>query len=55
MDAIINALKRSEGNVAAAARDLGITPRMVRYKIQKLWIDYRKFFGAVRKSKTANV
>jgi Nif-specific regulatory protein len=48
-DAIIDALKRSEGNVAAAARDLGLTPRMVRYKILKLRIDYRKYFGAVRK------
>jgi Nif-specific regulatory protein len=44
-DAIIDALKRSEGNVSAAARDLGLTPRMVRYKIEKLRIDYRKFFG----------
>jgi Nif-specific regulatory protein len=53
-DAIIDALKRSEGNVAAAARDLGLTPRMVRYKIRKLRIDYRKFFGAVRKITPAN-
>jgi Nif-specific regulatory protein len=47
-DAIIDALKRFEGNVAAAARDLGITPRMVRYKIEKLGIDYRRFFGTPR-------
>jgi Nif-specific regulatory protein len=47
-DAIIDALKRSDGNVAAAARDLGITPRMVRYKIERLRIDYRKFFGLPR-------
>ncbi len=46
-DAIIDALKRSEGNVAAAARDLGLTARMVRYKIQKLGIDYRKFFSRI--------
>jgi Nif-specific regulatory protein len=46
-DAIIDALKRSEGNVSAAARDLGLTARMVRYKIQKLGIDYRKFFSRV--------
>jgi Nif-specific regulatory protein len=44
-DAIIDALKRSEGNVAAAARDLGLTARMVRYKIEKLGIDFRRFFG----------
>jgi Nif-specific regulatory protein len=44
-DAIIDALKRSEGNVSAAARDLGLTPRMVRYKIEKLRIDYRRFFS----------
>jgi Nif-specific regulatory protein len=48
-DAIIDALKRSEGNVAAAARDLGITPRMVRYKIEKLQIDYPKLFGSPRR------
>jgi Nif-specific regulatory protein len=44
-DAIIDALKRSEGNVAAAARDLGLTARMVRYKIKNLGIDYRKLFS----------
>jgi len=53
-DAIIDALKKSEGNVAAAARDLGLTPRMVRYKIEKLQIDYRKFFGSARKSGAAS-
>jgi len=50
-DAIIDALKQTEGNVAAAARNLGLTARMVRYKIKKLGIDYRKFFdGAFRKA-----
>jgi Nif-specific regulatory protein len=44
-DAIIDALKRSEGNVTAAARDLGLTPRMVRYKIVKLEIDYKELFS----------
>lgn len=44
-DAIIDALKQSEGNVAAAARELGLTARMVRYKIVKLGIDYRKYFS----------
>jgi hypothetical protein len=50
-DAIIDALKRSEGIVAAAARDLGITPRMVRYKIEMLRIDYPKRFGSPRRRK----
>jgi Nif-specific regulatory protein len=43
-DMIMDALKRSSGNVSAAARELGITPRMVRYKIDKLGIDYQRFF-----------
>jgi Nif-specific regulatory protein len=43
-DMIMDALKRSSGNVAAAARELGITARMVRYKIEKLGIDYQRFF-----------
>jgi Nif-specific regulatory protein len=42
---IIDALKRSRGNISAAARELGITARMVRYKIKKLDIDYQQFFG----------
>ena len=43
-DMIIDALKRTAGNMSAAARLLGITPRMVRYKLKKLNIDYQKFF-----------
>jgi len=43
-DMIIDALKRTDGNIAAAARDLGITSRMVRYKIQKLNIEYARLF-----------
>jgi Nif-specific regulatory protein len=39
-DMLIDALKSSQGNVSAAARQLGITPRMVRYKIKNLGIDY---------------
>ncbi len=35
-DCIVDALKRYHGNVTAAARELGITARMVRYKIQNL-------------------
>jgi len=33
-DMISDALKRSDGNIAAAARELGITSRMVRYKMK---------------------
>ncbi|HKI31426.1 MAG TPA: sigma 54-interacting transcriptional regulator [Gemmataceae bacterium] len=43
-DLITDALKRTGGNVSAAARELGITPRMVRYKIGNLHIDYRGLF-----------
>ena len=35
---VLDALKRHGGNAAAAARDLGITPRMVRYKAKHLGI-----------------
>ncbi len=38
-DMIVDALKRAEGNMAAAGRELGITPRMIRYKIKNLGID----------------
>ncbi len=43
-DMLMDALKTTHGNVAAAARHLGITPRMVRYKLRKLSIDYQRFF-----------
>jgi Nif-specific regulatory protein len=36
---ISESLKVTRGNVAAAARELGITPRILRYKIHKLGID----------------
>ncbi len=42
-DIIVDALKRSEGNMAEAARDLGSTPRIVRYKVSKLDIDWKRF------------
>jgi Nif-specific regulatory protein len=51
-DLIIDALKRHRGNVNAASRDLGITSRMVRYKIENLDIDYDKFFKKKRGKKT---
>lgn len=38
-DMITDAMKRAGGNVSAAARELGITARMVRYKIAKLGIE----------------
>ena len=39
---IVDALKSCHGSINAAARRLGITPRMVRYKM-KLRIDHRQF------------
>lgn len=45
-DMIVDSLKCSAGNVSAAARQLGITPRMVRYKIKRLEIDYRRLFDS---------
>jgi len=41
-DMIVDALKRTSGNMTAAARDLGITLRMVRYKISNLGIDVKR-------------
>jgi Nif-specific regulatory protein len=43
-DLIIDALKHSGGTVTKAARELGITPRMVRYKIKKMNINYSELF-----------
>lgn len=37
-DMLVDALKHVKGNMSAAARELGITPRMVRYKVQRLGI-----------------
>ncbi len=42
-DLIVDALKRTGGNLAAAARDLSTTSRIIRYKVQELSIDYRKY------------
>lgn len=36
---ILQALKQTKGNMAAAARHLGITPRIIRYKVRKLGIN----------------
>ena len=42
-DLIIDALKRCNGNLAAAARDLKTTARIIRYKASELGIDYRRY------------
>ncbi|MFI5380663.1 MAG: sigma 54-interacting transcriptional regulator [Tepidisphaerales bacterium] len=52
-DMITDALKRSGGSAAAAARELGITARIMRYKIRKLGIDYETLFGDARASQAA--
>jgi len=39
-DMISDALKRSAGNVSAAARELGSNERVLRYKIQKLGLKH---------------
>jgi Nif-specific regulatory protein len=43
---IVDALKMNGGNVAAAARTLGTTPRIMHYKISKLNINPRQHRGA---------
>ena len=40
-DLIIDVLKEHNGNINAASKELGITGRMVRYKIQNLGIDIK--------------
>jgi len=42
-DIIVDALKRTEGNMALAARDLGTTARVLRYKVNHLGVDYRLY------------
>jgi Nif-specific regulatory protein len=48
-DLIVDSLKRHKGTISAAARELGITERMVRHKIQKLEIDYDTLFRKRRR------
>lgn len=43
-DMIIDALRLTEGSIPRAADILGVTPRIVRYKIKNLGIDYARFF-----------
>ena len=40
---LLEALKAKNGNVCAVAREIGLTPRMVRYKLKNLKIDPRQF------------
>ncbi len=42
-DVLTDSLKRNSGNVSAVARELGITGRMVRYKLENLGINPHKF------------
>ena len=44
-DMISDTLKSCQGSVNMAAEQLGITPRMVRYKMKNLGIDHRLFSG----------
>jgi Nif-specific regulatory protein len=40
---IVESLKMTQGNMAASARDLGTTSRILRYKVKKYDIDYRHY------------
>ena len=42
-DLLTDSLKRNAGNVSAVARELGITGRMVRYKLERFGINPHKF------------
>jgi len=44
-DLIVDALKRCSGNLAAAARDLNTTARVIRYKVKELGIDCKQYGG----------
>ena len=48
-DIIIDSLKRKNGNMAATAKDLGTTPRIIRYKIQQYEIDPKQFVRSTYK------
>jgi Nif-specific regulatory protein len=43
-DMIIDSLKRNNGRISGASAELGITQRMLRYKIKNLNINYKKYF-----------
>jgi Nif-specific regulatory protein len=42
-DLIVDALKRCNGSLAATARDLGSTARIIKYKVRELGIDYKRY------------
>ncbi|HUT29507.1 MAG TPA: sigma 54-interacting transcriptional regulator [Sedimentisphaerales bacterium] len=42
-DVIVDALKRCNGNIAAAARELKATARIIRYRAKELGIDCRRY------------
>ncbi len=42
-DLIVDALKRCNGSVSSAAKDLGSTQRIIGYKIKQLGIDFRRY------------
>jgi len=42
-DIIVDALKRCDGNLAAAARDLKTTARIMGYKVKELGVDYKRY------------
>jgi Nif-specific regulatory protein len=42
---IVDALKLKNGNVAAAARHLKLTPRILHYKIKQLNVDISQYKG----------
>ena len=43
-DLIIDAIKRCNGNLAAAARDIKTTGRIIRYKVKELGIDSKRYY-----------
>ncbi len=51
---IVDALRASHGNIHQAARDLGITYRVIYYKMKKYGIDYRRFLPGARPARTAD-
>jgi Nif-specific regulatory protein len=36
---ITEAIKRNDGNISAAGRDLGVSPRMMNYRMNKLGLN----------------
>jgi Nif-specific regulatory protein len=42
-DILVDALKRCNGSLTAASRDLGSTPRIITYKVKELDIDYTRY------------